>query len=61
MTASVEARALGGLWHAIVDLVPDLDRMGVDLVADEGDGRGLAALVATEEFALVLLAEEANG
>ncbi|HEY5514817.1 MAG TPA: hypothetical protein VIK12_01255 [Pengzhenrongella sp.] len=36
VTASVEARALGGLWHAIVDLVPDLDRMGVDLVADVG-------------------------
>ena len=36
VTASVEARALGGLWHAVVDLVPDLDRMGVDLVADVG-------------------------
>lgn len=36
ITASVEARALGGLWHAIVDLVTDLDRLGVDLLADVG-------------------------
>ena len=41
---------------------PDVNGVSVlDVVVDEGDGRGLAALVATEEFALVLLAEEANG
>ena len=37
---------------------PDVNGVAVlDVVADQGDGRGLAALVATEEFALVLLAE----
>lgn len=37
---------------------PDVNGVAVlDVVADQGDGRGLAVLVATEEFALVLLAE----
>lgn len=37
---------------------PDVNGVAVlDVVADQGDGRVLAALVATEEFALVLLAE----
>lgn len=36
VTASVEARGVGGLWHAIVDLVPDLDGLGFDLLADVG-------------------------
>lgn len=36
VTSSVEARGLGGLWHTMVDLVPDLDQLGVDLVADVG-------------------------
>ena len=39
---------------------PDVNGVSVlDVVVAEGDGRGLAALVATEEFALVLLAEGA--
>jgi len=37
---------------------PDVNGVSVlDVVSDQGDGRGLAALVATEEFALVLLPE----
>ncbi|MCL3862056.1 hypothetical protein [Actinotalea sp. K2] len=36
VTTSVEARGLGGLWHTVTDLVPDLDQLGVDLVADVG-------------------------
>ena len=36
VTSSVEARGLGGLWHTVIDLVPDLDQLGVDVVADVG-------------------------
>ena len=36
ITTYVEARALGGLWHALVDHVQELDRAGVDVVADVG-------------------------
>ncbi|MCL3862055.1 SAF domain-containing protein [Actinotalea sp. K2] len=37
---------------------PDVNGVSMlDVVVEQGDGRGLAALVATEQFALVLLAE----
>ncbi len=41
---------------------PDVNGVSVlDVLAEQGDGRALAALVATGEFALVLLAEGTDG
>ena len=36
VTAALEARSLSRVWQAIVDLVPDLDRLGLDVLVDAG-------------------------